>query len=90
MLKTAMAKHLTGRSGAEKHNQCYYIGILHIIRTFFRIKQKNCAILVIKQLLTIPQAKNSKEIAYFEVVFLTTQYHTVQISQSQNQNFYSV
>ena len=49
------------------------IRILCIIRAIFHIKQKNCAILAIKQLPYNPTSKNSEEIDYFEVVFLLKQ-----------------
>jgi len=45
------------------------IRILCIIGDFFRIKQKNCSLLVTKQLPSNPRSKNSEETDYFELVF---------------------
>ena len=46
---------------------------IRIIKAFFHIKQKYCAILVIKQLPYKPKSKNSEEIGYFEVYLLKQQ-----------------
>ena len=54
---SSLKMHLTGCSDTEPQfaNIC-------IRRALFHIKQKNCAILAIKQLLYNPTSKNSKEI----------------------------
>ena len=65
---SSLKMHLTGCSDTEPQfaNIC-------IRRALFHIKQKNCAILAIKQLLYNPTSKNFKVIGYFEEVFLLKQ-----------------
>ena len=46
---------------------------IRIIGAFFHTKQKNCAILVMKQLPYSPKSKNSEESGYFEESFLLNQ-----------------
>ena len=61
-----MTWHLTGCGDADPHNY-----------DIFRIKQKKCLILVIKQLLTILTNIKAKEIDYFEMlIFLNIEENT--------------
>ena len=59
--------HLTVCDNTDLHKICNVH--IRIIRAFFHIKQKNCAILAIKQLPYNPKSKNFKETGYFEEVF---------------------
>ena len=61
MLFPLLTGHLTGCS--------IVFANIRIISAFFRIEQKNCAVLAIKQLLYNPKSKNSREIGHFEEVF---------------------
>ena len=62
---------------SDKIRRCgmaYFTNIcIRIIRGFFHIKQKKCAILAIKKLPYNPTSKNFEVIGYFEVVFVLKQ-----------------